>query len=97
MDNFINLNVQKLFLKGNISKAYGKMYEIAEEIASHETQRRTHLFHKLSKKKTKDNVKDYMWEYLEEMIKYNEKRTQHHLNEMKELLRLREEIRDNKK
>jgi len=96
-DNFLHLNIQKLFLKGNIAKAYQKMYEIAEVIASHEMERRTHLFHKLAKKKTKENTKDYVWEYLEEMIKYKEKRTQHHINEMKELLKLREQIMGDKK
>ena len=38
-----------------------------------------------------------MWEYLEEMIKYKEKRTQHHINEMKELLKLREQLKEEKK
>jgi allophanate hydrolase subunit 1 len=95
--NFINLNIQKLFLRGNITKAYQKMYGIAEEIASHEMQRRIHYFHKMAKKKTKDNIKDYVWEYGEEMVKYKEKRTQHHLNEMKELLKMREQIEVEKK
>lgn len=95
--NLISLNIQKLFLKGDIAKAYQKMYAIAEEIASHEMERRDHLFHKLAKRKTKGNSSDYMWEYLEEMVKYKEKRTQHHLNEMKELLKLREEINLNSK
>ncbi|MCH7568742.1 MAG: hypothetical protein IIA87_04950 [Nanoarchaeota archaeon] len=97
IDNFINLNIQKLFLKGDIAKAYEKMYKIAEGIASHEMERRTNLFHKLAKKKTKDNLRDYMGEYLEEMIKYKEKRTQHHINEMKELLKLREQLKEEKK
>jgi len=95
-ENLINLNIQKLFLKGNISKAYQKMCEIAEEIASHEMERKTHLFHKLAKKKTKGNTGDYMWEYLEEMVKYKEKRTQHHIDEMKELLNLREQLKEGK-
>ncbi len=96
-DSILKVNIPKLILKGDVAKAYQKMYIIAEEIASHETERRTHLFHKLAKKKTKDNVKDYMWEYVEEMIKYKEKRTQHHINEMKELLKLREQLKEGKK
>ena len=62
------LNIQKLFLRGDIAKAYQKMYAIAEEIASHEMERRDHLFHKLAKKKTKDNPSNYMGEYFEEMV-----------------------------
>lgn len=61
IDNFINLNIQKLFLKGDIAKAYQKMYILAEEIASHEMERRMHHFHKLAKKKTKNNIKEYVW------------------------------------
>ncbi len=95
--NLINLDIQKLFLRGDIAKAYQKMYVIAEKIASYEMERKNFLFHKLASKKIKDNSSDYMEEYFGEMVKYKEKRTQHHINEMKELLKMREEIKINKK
>ena len=70
------------------------MHELADTIASQEIKGRMQLFHKLAKRKTKNNPKDYEWEYLEEMEKYKEKRIQHHINEMKDLLKLREEIKE---
>lgn len=95
IENFINLNIQKLFLKGDIARVYSKMYSIAEEIAIHEVKQKQHsLINKADRrfKKTKD-----IFSFPDEVSKYKEKRIQHHINEMKELLKMREELKENKK
>jgi hypothetical protein len=90
-DNFLNLNIQKLFLKGDIANAYRKMYELAEEIANHELkQKRFLIADKASKKFEKDPSNLGVFEG--EVTRYKEKRIDYHMNKMKELLKLREQI-----
>lgn len=94
-DNLFNLNIQRLILKGEISKAYEKMYELAEKIAHHEMFQRKGLIIKNIEKRQKDKFDP--WVYSEEVAKYKEKRIQYHLAEMKELLKLREQLKEDKK
>ena len=50
-DNLLNINIQKLLLKGNITKAYENMYNLAERLAVHEMKQRGQiLWNKLAKK-----------------------------------------------
>ncbi|MEK6945449.1 MAG: hypothetical protein AABW63_01515 [Nanoarchaeota archaeon] len=97
IDNFLSLNIQQLFLRGNIAKAYEKMYEIAESIASHEVTRRMEIINNKSDSIVKNKGIDYFWSYFEKIVKYKEKRIEYHMNEMKTLLKLREELKESKK
>lgn len=93
IDNFISLNIQKLFLSGRIDKAYRKMYELAEELAIHETELYKSLTgSKLIRKVNNSKDFDLMSNLLEKVVAYRQKRLQHHINEMKDLLKLREEV-----
>jgi len=91
-DNLLNINIQKLLLKGNITKAYENMYNLAV----HEMKQRGQiLWNKLAKKV--NNSEEHNISYAKEMANYKEKRIQYHLAEMKELLKLREQLKEDKK
>ncbi|HQB18834.1 hypothetical protein KBC25_00385 [Candidatus Pacearchaeota archaeon] len=95
-DNLLNINIQKLLLKGNITKAYENMYNLAERLAVHEMKQRGQiLWNKLAKKV--NNSEEHNISYAKEMANYKEKRIQYHLAEMKELLKLREQLKEDKK
>jgi hypothetical protein len=94
IDN-LNLNIQKLFIRGRIDKVYERMYNVAESLAAHETKKMFEIIANNSKKKLPKDIspEDYYWNYATEVMEYRQKRIEHHINEMKELLKLREEFK----
>ena len=92
-DNLFNLNIQKLFLEGKIDKVYDRMYTIAHNLAVEELKKNFELINIKLRKSKSFNEKDYPEKFLERILEYKKKRIEHHMNEMKELLKLREELR----
>ena len=89
IENVINLDVSKLFSQGNITKAYERMYSTAEVIANHEL--------KIEGMRLQGSLvgNDDPYKVLKiqkEMVEFKQKRIQHHINEMKKLLELRENL-----
>ena len=97
-DSFIKFNIRKLFLSGRIDKVYKKIYDLAEELAVHEMKIYQSLTaSKLIKKSVNLENPNFEDILLEKVVAYRQKRLQHHINEMKNLLKLREEIlKDNR-
>lgn len=91
--NLINLNIQKLFLSGNIDKVYEKMYNVAEKLAIHEVKLyQDLLMQKMTDRKIKTGKDFDSIEYFNKVVNHRQERLQHHINEMKELLKLREQL-----
>ena len=90
IDSFFSLNIQKLFISGRVDKAYERMYAVAERLAIHEMQQRTGKI--LNSGKKKFDIENDPWAYPEEMAKFKAQRIKHHIEEMKSLLTLREEV-----
>ncbi|MFA5061284.1 MAG: hypothetical protein WC494_03140 [Candidatus Pacearchaeota archaeon] len=89
--DILPIKIQKLFLQGKIDSVYERIYNVAEKLAVHEMKQRGELI--VDKASKKFDIQKNKWAYIEEMVKYKEKRIQHHINEMKELLKLREEVK----
>lgn len=89
IETFIKLDVSKLFSQGNITKAYEKMYLIAERIANHELK----IEGMRLQGSLVGNDNPYkVFKIQKEMAEFKQKRIQHHINEMKKLLELRENL-----
>ena len=95
--SIVSVNIPKLILKGDIAKAYEKMYNLAETLAVHEVKLYQTLTTTRTLKKYEDkNRGDIMGEVLDKVAIYRQKRIQYHISEMKELLKLREKLLESK-
>ena len=91
MVNILNIdfsNLVRLFRKGDITKVYSKMYDLAEYIAIHEMKLyRLLLQNEMDEmKKAGFHPKDIASEYTKKSYEYKKERIQTHIKEMKELL-----------
>lgn len=89
------MNIPRLLIRGNIVRVYDKMYNLAESLAIHEMNQRDRLLLDKANKKVKDPHK-YLITFAKEMTNYKEKRIEYHMNKMKELLKFREELIEEK-
>lgn len=94
IENVIKLNISKLFAEGNITKTYEKMYSLAEKLANHEL---TIQELRLQGCLAGNNDIDKIFKMRKEMVEFKQKRIQHHINEMKKLLILKEDLKKNEK
>ncbi|MFA5856686.1 MAG: hypothetical protein WC867_04975 [Candidatus Pacearchaeota archaeon] len=90
------IKIKNLILKGKVDSAYKRMYDVAESLAAHETKKMLEILADDTKKKYPKDEKpgDYIWNYSREVLKYRQKRIQHHINEMKELLILSNQLKE---
>lgn len=96
-DNLFNINIQKLFLQGRIEQAYEKMYNVAHNLAAEELRKNLEIIDiKLRKDKNLQGA-EYMDRFLEKIASFKSKRIEYHMREMKELLKLREQLKEDKK
>ena len=94
IENFIKVNISKLFADGNITKTYQEMYLLAEKIAHQELKIEwARLEGSLRPKVDFDKILKIQ----KDMAEFKQKRIQHHINEMKDLLILREDLKKNEK
>lgn len=91
--DILPIKIQKLFLQGKIDAVYERMYNLAEKLAVHEVKLYQSLLTTRLLKKSENQNKDLMGELLDKVAVYRQKRIQFHINEMKELLKLREEVK----
>lgn len=85
---FLNLDLSKLFSKGKINILYEKMYNTAHNLAAEELRKNLDLINIELKENLKITGKNYFEEYLKKMMKFKEEKIEHHMKEMKELLKL---------
>ncbi len=94
--NLFNFNIKNLIIQGRVDIAYDKIYNMAEKITVHELKlHQSNLVHKYGTKA----IQGKNYNLLEEVSKLENwkfKRIQYHINEMKELLKLREKLKENK-
>lgn len=91
-DSLFSFNVQKMFISGKIDKVYSNIYNVAEGLAVHETNLYRNLLEHKLRKKAQITQEDNTLEYFDKVVKYRQERLQHHINEMKDLLKLREDV-----
>ena len=92
--NIIENLIVKLSLKENITKTYQEMYLLAEKIAIHELQVEEVILYASSEPK---DGPDKIFKNQKHMAEFKQKRIQHHINEMKNLLILKEDLKRNEK
>ncbi len=81
-------NLAKLFRRGKIDVVYNKMYSTACELAVFETRKFASSF----KEPNHTNVRSAMEAHFDKVSKYQQRRIAHHMNEMKDLLRMHLEL-----
>lgn len=85
---FFSLNLSKLFSKGKINILYEKMYNTAHKLAAEELRKNLDLINIELKDNLKRAGKNYFEEYFKKMMRFKGERIEHHMKEMKELLKL---------
>ena len=93
-DSIVKISINKLFLQGKIDEVYDRMYTLAHNLAVDELKKNFELID-VKLKELKLTGQDYFDKYLEEMLEYKNERIQHHINEMKELLNIRTDLKNN--
>lgn len=92
-DNILSLKIQKLFLQGKIEVAYERMYNTARRLAAKEILEDLETINiKLGKNNSIQGL-EYWEKILEKIASMKKNRIAYHMEKMKELLKLREEIK----
>jgi len=86
-ENLFGDSLVKLFNRGQIDKAYKKMFDVAEEISRKETRE---YMEKLNHETLENNINktnnSFKFDWLTKIDNYHNERREYHMNEMKKLL-----------
>jgi len=85
---FFKFNLSKLFSKGRVDEAYERMYTLAHDLATEELKKNLDFLDIQLRKDKNLQGREYWEKYLEKILKFKEERIEHHMKEMKELLKL---------
>lgn len=96
-DNLFNFNIQRLFLQGKIEVAYERMYNTARRLAAKEILDDLETINIKLGKNDSIQGSGYWEKLLEKIANIKKKRIEHHMGQMKELLKLREQLKEDKK